>query len=99
MKATGATCAALCGPLTAVSLLLVGVGPGERPQVSPQLGGPDRYLTHLSTDKPIYRIGETVFLRGVLLHANKTLHYTGPNVSDVPRLAYIVAFGYEWPGP
>ena len=35
------------------------------------LGGADRYLTHLSTDKPIYRTGEKVYLRGVLLHANK----------------------------
>ena len=34
------------------------------------LGGPDRYLTHLSTDKPIYRIGDNVFIRGVLLRAN-----------------------------
>ena len=34
------------------------------------LGGPDRYLTHLSTDKPIYRIGDKVFIRGVLLRAN-----------------------------
>ena len=32
------------------------------------LGGLDRYLTFLSTDKPIYRAGETVFVRGVLLH-------------------------------
>lgn len=32
------------------------------------LGGADRYLTYLSTDKPIYRTGETVFVRGVVLH-------------------------------
>ncbi len=32
------------------------------------LGGPDRYLTYLSTDKPLYRAGETVFVRGVVLH-------------------------------
>lgn len=32
------------------------------------LGGADRYLTYLSTDKPIYRTGETVFVRGVILH-------------------------------
>ncbi len=32
------------------------------------LGGPDRYLTHLSTDKPIYRPGEIVYMRGVILH-------------------------------
>lgn len=33
------------------------------------LGGPDRYLTHLSTDKPIYRAGEKVYVRGTILHA------------------------------
>jgi len=38
-----------------------------------QLGGKDRYLTALSTDKPIYQAGEKVFVRGVLLHAfNRT---------------------------
>jgi len=36
------------------------------------LGGPDRFLTFLSTDKPVYRTGETVFVRGVLLqHATR----------------------------
>ena len=30
------------------------------------------------------------------LHTLKTLHYTGPNISPTPRLAYILAFGYEW---
>ncbi len=34
---------------------------------------------------------------GATLHSLKTLHYTGPNVSNRPRLAYILAFGYEWP--
>jgi len=33
------------------------------------LGGALRYRTHLSTDKPIYRGGETVYIRGVILHA------------------------------
>ena len=32
------------------------------------LGGADRYLIHLSTDKPLYRPGETMFVRGVVLH-------------------------------
>ena len=32
------------------------------------LGGPDRYLTYLGTDKPIYRAGETIYMRGVILH-------------------------------
>ena len=34
------------------------------------LGGAERYLTHVSTDKPIYRPGEKVYIRGVMLHAN-----------------------------
>src|SRR4051812_29660002 len=33
------------------------------------LGGEDRYLTFINTDKPIYRPGERVHARGVLLHA------------------------------
>ena len=40
---------------------------------SASLGGTERYLTYVSTDKPIYRMGETVYARGVLLHAaNRT---------------------------
>ena len=27
------------------------------------------------------------------IHHNRTLHYAGPNVSNVPRRAYILAFG------
>ncbi|MAE67737.1 MAG: A-macroglobulin complement component [Phycisphaeraceae bacterium] len=33
------------------------------------LGGSDRYLTHVGTDKPIYRAGEKVYVRGVVLGA------------------------------
>ncbi len=33
------------------------------------LGGPDRYLTFISTDKPLYRPGEQVFARGLVLEA------------------------------
>jgi uncharacterized protein YfaS (alpha-2-macroglobulin family) len=36
---------------------------------SESLGGPDRYLTHISTDKPLYRPGEQLRARGVVLHA------------------------------
>ena len=35
---------------------------------SQTLGGPDRYLTHLATDKPIYRPGETMYVRAPMLH-------------------------------
>lgn len=30
---------------------------------------------------------------GATIHHNRTLHYTGPNRSDIPRRAYILAFG------
>jgi uncharacterized protein YfaS (alpha-2-macroglobulin family) len=42
-----------------------------RPEGRADLGGADRYLTAISTDKPIYRTGETVWVRGVVLHASK----------------------------
>ncbi|HEY1067207.1 MAG TPA: MG2 domain-containing protein [Pirellulales bacterium] len=34
------------------------------------LGGEERFITAVSTDKPIYRGGETVYVRGVLLRAD-----------------------------
>jgi len=36
---------------------------------SKDLGGADRFLTCVSTDKPIYREGEMVYVRGVILNA------------------------------
>ena len=50
--------------------------PGEPAAASTDLvGGPERYLTHVSTDKPIYRPGESMYVRGVVLHhlTNKPL--------------------------
>lgn len=35
---------------------------------SQALGGTERYLTFVSTDKPMYRSGETLYVRGVILH-------------------------------
>lgn len=52
----------------------------EKPQPNPPkqafvkpeiLGGTDRYLTHVSTDKPIYRAGEKVYVRGVVLESHR----------------------------
>jgi len=37
---------------------------------SGDLGGADRYLTRVSTDKPMYRPGETAYVRGVILSAS-----------------------------
>lgn len=38
-----------------------------------KLGGKDRLLAYLSTDKPIYRIGDKVYFRGVVLDAQTNL--------------------------
>ena len=32
---------------------------------------------------------------GATIHHNRTLHYTGPNRSDIPRRAYILGFGLK----
>jgi hypothetical protein len=44
-------------------------GPLEPIQVAGDLGGAERYLAHLSTDKPVYRPGEKLFARAVVLEA------------------------------
>ncbi|MGH7202495.1 MAG: MG2 domain-containing protein, partial [Planctomycetaceae bacterium] len=78
------------------------------------LGGAERYLTHLSTDKPIYRPGETLYLRGVVLHANThkplpqdqqvaaAVKVKGPK-GDVVFSGYTRSedsvFGLAWPVP
>jgi uncharacterized protein YfaS (alpha-2-macroglobulin family) len=64
-------------PLYLLILLLLPLLPAllysERSQLnlvsSETLGGQNRYVTHLSTDKPIYRGGETVHIRGTILNA------------------------------
>ena len=39
------------------------------PQNAAEFGGVERYLVHVSTDKPIYRSGERLYVRGVFLRA------------------------------
>src|SRR5207247_5816288 len=41
----------------------------EAPQNAAEFGGVERYLVHVSTDKPIYRSGERLYVRGVFLRA------------------------------
>jgi hypothetical protein len=43
--------------------------PKAKRATTQDLGGANRYLTFVSTDKPIYRAGEKVYVRGVLLNA------------------------------
>ncbi len=52
------------------------------------LGGPERFVTHLGTDKPIYRPGEELYVRGVVLHhsSRKPL----PDKQQVDSLVEIV---------
>ena len=43
--------------------------PKKKPTVTQILGGENRYLTHVSTDKPMYKPGETAYIRSVVLRA------------------------------
>ncbi len=54
----------------AVLTLLVGDPTWAKKATTTTLGGTERYLTVLSTDKPIYRGKEKVYIRGVILQAN-----------------------------
>jgi uncharacterized protein YfaS (alpha-2-macroglobulin family) len=45
------------------------VGSVNKKVSTQDLGGPDRFLTLVSTDKPIYRAGEKVYVRGIILNA------------------------------
>src|SRR5215467_6060426 len=39
-------------------------------QIATRFGGIERYLIHVATDKPIYRTGERLYVRGVVLRAD-----------------------------
>lgn len=78
------------------------------------LGGADRYLTLISTDKPIYRAGEKVYVRGVLLNAanhkplangqsaSANVEIKGPK-GDVVHSGNVIAqdsiWGFAWDVP
>jgi alpha-2-macroglobulin-like protein len=56
------------GALLFATLLGISTVPGPV-EASQSLGGSERFLAHVSTDKPIYRAGESVILRTMLLSA------------------------------
>ncbi len=78
------------------------------------LGGPDRYLCHIALDKPIYRPGETLYARAVVLSAiealplidagrlNGTVQVKGPK-GDIVSSGYVNgengSLGYSWTIP
>lgn len=59
------------GAAVAVAALFAGTAALRQvdPATTERLGGPTRYLTHVSTDKPVYKLGETVYARAVVLDA------------------------------
>ena len=78
-----------------------------------ELGGTERYLAYVSTDKPVYRAGENVYLRTVILHAgdntpaqpgNHTVvvKISGPK-GDIVHEGYANdnqnSIGYQWTVP
>lgn len=76
------------------------------------LGGRDRYLAHVTTDKPIYRAGEMVYIRAIVLdaatrtpHAARTpvhVEIKGPQGNTVATLAGHLqdgVAGIPWPVP
>jgi len=61
----------LVGLFVAAGLILGGQEFPARnvPQLAAGPGGSESYLTYVSTDKPIYRTGEKLYVRGVVLRA------------------------------
>ena len=62
------------GLLLGLSSALVGKTGGDP---SAELGGTERALTYVSTDKPLYREGETVYVRAVALRASDRVPVAG----------------------
>src|SRR3989441_12957031 len=62
--------AAIGGLVIAARFIFGGQAPAAAPQIAGDLGGAERYLTHVATDKPIYRTGEKLYVRGVILRAD-----------------------------
>jgi hypothetical protein len=99
--------------LSALTLLVLGGAPRPVDPATPQrLGGETRYLTHVSTDKPIYKEGEIVYVRGVVLEARSrtpvgngrsgTIIVKGPKGEVVTQAQSALvdgAFGFSWRVP
>src|SRR5881296_2845474 len=79
LQAAGAV--AVGGFFVAATLILGGQAPAGAPQIAGDPGGGERYLTHVATDKPIYRTGEKLYVRGVVLRADGHSAMTRPQGS------------------
>jgi alpha-2-macroglobulin-like protein len=79
-----AVLASFCAGLLVVgSLMLGGQAAVPTPQLVVDLSGYDRYLTHVSTDKPIYRTGELLYVRSVVLRAEGHTPLTLTNPASI----------------
>src|SRR5947209_1889967 len=68
---------------------VVCVALGMSMATSSELGGDVRYRTHISTDKPMYRGGEHVLVRGVMLEASTHKPLPGDASSSTPATIQI----------
>lgn len=99
--------------LLLLSTTLTGAANAPTTVATAKLGGADRQLAYLSTDKPVYRTGETIFFRTVILNAADntpldagkqmvTIKIAGPR-GDIIHQGQTVddnsALGYQWPIP
>jgi hypothetical protein len=67
--------------LTSVAVFATGAGLKYGQRITTEkLGGKERYLAYASTDKPIYREGETVYLRVVVLDAASNIPVKNGNM-------------------
>jgi hypothetical protein len=86
--------------LAAAALFGTGVTPAAD---APTTQSSDAFLAHLSTDKPIYRVGEQVYLRAPILNAfshqplthdtSAMLKITGPKGEIIALLFFGMGLG------
>jgi len=106
--------AAALAALVAGASLWQAVAREAKPADPSALGGAERYLAHVSTDKPLYRPGESVYVRAVVLDAHThrplaegaqpqgTVEVKGPKGETVVTgLAVAVdsVLGFQWTVP
>src|SRR5439155_26898005 len=81
MKSMLRAAVAIGGLFIAAGFIVGGQPPSAAPQIAGDPGGAERYLTHVATDKPIYRTGEKLYVRGVVLRSDGHSPITNPQAS------------------
>jgi hypothetical protein len=69
-----------------IGATLIGAAKVPSPPITPQIVGNvgviETYRTHIATDKPIYRTGEKVFVRGILLGSDDHVPMSTPGTAS-----------------